>query len=186
MTIRAARYLPICLTLGRIALTPVLLYLLIHNDFSQAFIVFIIISLTDIFDGMTARMLGACTRFGAIMDVIADLLYIVSSLAVLNIMHMAPVWLTLLVLFKFAEFYGTSYILRKCSTESIFVSDLPGRICAALFYMIPGVICLLHRITFVGSCIVAKILLILIIFTALTSTCLRCLKCIRIKRRKVL
>jgi len=57
-----------CLTLGRIALTPVLLYLLIHNDLSQAFVVFIIIILTDIFDGMTARMLGACTRFGAIMD----------------------------------------------------------------------------------------------------------------------
>lgn len=186
MTIRVTRYIPICLTLARIALTPVLLYLLIHNDFSQAFVVFIIIILTDIFDGMTARMLGACTRFGAIMDVIADLLYIVSSLAVLNIMYMAPVWLTLLVLFKFAEFYGTSYILRKGSTESIFVSDLPGRICAALFYIMPGVFCLLHRVTFAGSGLVVTILLILIIFTALASTIIRCLKCIRIKRRIVL
>ena len=186
MTIRVKRYIPICLTLARIALTPVLLYLLIHNDLSQAFVVFIIIILTDIFDGMTARMLGACTRFGAIMDVIADLLYIVSSLAVLNIMYMAPVWLTLLVLFKFAEFYGTSYILRKGSTELIFVSDLPGRICAALFYMIPGIICLLHQVAFVGSGIVLTILLILIIFTALASTFIRCLKCIRIKRRQLL
>lgn len=186
MTMRATRYIPICLTFARIGLTPVLLNLLIHNDFSQAFVVFIIIILTDIFDGMTARMLGACTRFGAIMDVIADLLYIVSSLAVLNIMNLAPVWLILLVFFKFAEFCGTSYVLRKSSKELIFVSDLPGRICAALFFMIPGVIFLLHWVKFVGSGIVLTILLLLIIFTALTSTLIRYLKCITINRRQLL
>lgn len=186
MTLFTARHIPNIITIARLALTPLLVYFILQGEYMGAVVVVTVICLTDIFDGITARILRACTRFGAIMDVIADLLYIVSSLSVLNIMYMAPVWLTLLVLFKFAEFFGTSYILRKGSTESIFVSDLPGRICAALFYMIPGVICLLHQVTFVGSGLVVKILLILIIFTALTSTCLRCLKCIIIKRRQLL
>ncbi len=186
MTMCAVRHIPNIITVARLALTPLLVYFILQGVYTGAVVVLTVICLTDIFDGLTARMLGACTRVGAIMDVIADLFYIVSSLVVLNIMHMAPFWLTLLVLFKFAEFCGTSSILRKDSTESIFVSDLPGRICAVLFYIMPGIICLLHQLTFVGSSIVVTILQIMTIITALSSTCLRCLKCMKIERRQLL
>ena len=186
MTMCATKHIPNIITFTRLAFTPLLVYFILQGVYMGAVIVFTVICLTDIFDGLTARMLGACTRVGAILDVITDLFYIVSSLVVLNIMHMAPFWLTLLVLFKFAEFYGTSYILRKCSTESVFVSDLPGRICAALLYMIPGVICLFQRIKFYGSGLVVTTLLVLIIFTALTSTCLRWFKCMKMERKHLL
>lgn len=174
------------ITALRLVLTPLFVYFILLGKYMSAEVAFVGICLSDIFDGMTARMFGACTHFGAIMDIIADLLYIFSSLAVLSFMNMSPVWLTLLVPFKFAEFYRTSYILRKGNRASIFVSDIPGRICAALFFIMPGVICLLHQVTFVGSSLVVKIFLILILFTALTSTCLRCLRCIKIKRKQLL
>jgi CDP-diacylglycerol--glycerol-3-phosphate 3-phosphatidyltransferase len=165
-------------------MTPVLLYLMIRGEYGRSFAVFVAICLSDMLDGAIARALGVCTRLGAYMDVSADLVYIVSSLVALNILRLAPVWFTGLVLFKFAEFTVTSHILRKNRTGSCFILDLPGRLSAALFFALPGVICLFQWMPFQGSGTVIVVLLSVTVTLTLASSCARFLLCIDRKRMR--
>ena len=64
--------LPNKLTLMRIVLVPVYLWLLAMNLNWLALAVFAIASLTDMLDGQIARKYNLITNFGKFMDPIAD------------------------------------------------------------------------------------------------------------------
>jgi len=74
------KLVPNILTLGRLVLTIFLLIMLLYSPNAQnrtsfldtAFIVFLIAGLTDIVDGPIARHYGIATKFGRIMDPLAD------------------------------------------------------------------------------------------------------------------
>lgn len=143
MRVRAATIIPCFLTCVRVAITPLLLLFIMQGAYPGAFAVFIAICLTDIFDGIAARALGTCTRLGAYMDVFADVLYILSSLLVLNATGHAPLWFTMAAALKFTEFAVTSAILKRGGgKESTWVFDAPGRCSAVLIFLSPGVFCL--------------------------------------------
>ena len=74
---RIKRQIPNMLTLIRGALTPILLVIaiIIHN-IQFAFIVTVISALTDCFDGWYARKNNVTSEFGAMLDTIADKLFI--------------------------------------------------------------------------------------------------------------
>ncbi len=72
--------IPNFLTLLRIFLLPLLIYLIIANDSSlnlAILILFIIIALTDYFDGIIARKTNSISEFGKMLDPIADKLFVV-------------------------------------------------------------------------------------------------------------
>ena len=68
--------LPNRLTLGRIALVPMFVVALLLPNFpagkTVALLVFIVASLTDWYDGWLARRTARVTRFGALLDPVAD------------------------------------------------------------------------------------------------------------------
>lgn len=137
------RYVPNIITFVRIPLTFLLLCSIIQDEYMSAAFVFAAICLTDISDGIAARMIGACTRFGAYMDVAVDLFYVMASLIVLNMKGLAPVWFTAVSAFKFIEFAVTSYLLKKDNGNiSIWAFDGLGRCFSALAFLSPGVFCL--------------------------------------------
>ncbi len=71
--------LPNLLSLSRIILLPLLLFLL-HTDSGYTFLVaYILIGSTDCFDGMLARKLNLVTSFGKILDSVADVLFYIST-----------------------------------------------------------------------------------------------------------
>ncbi len=75
------------LTLFRIILVPVFLaffYLPIPYWNYYAVLVFIVASLTDLFDGRLARKHGIVTNFGKLVDPIADKLLVCSALIILT------------------------------------------------------------------------------------------------------
>ncbi len=76
------KYIPNILTSSRILLTPVFLYFL-FSDFSHskliALIVFMIASITDVFDGFYARKHNLITKFGTFFDPLADKLLVLSA-----------------------------------------------------------------------------------------------------------
>ncbi len=77
--------LPNKLTVTRIFLSPVFMALFLYDNFYSrwvAFIVFVIASLTDAYDGYLARKTGIITSFGKFMDPLADKLLI--SMALLS------------------------------------------------------------------------------------------------------
>ncbi|MBN1327343.1 MAG: CDP-diacylglycerol--glycerol-3-phosphate 3-phosphatidyltransferase [Candidatus Cloacimonetes bacterium] len=80
-------YLPNSLTILRILLVPVFIWLIFFypqaNGIIWATIVFIVASITDYLDGMLARRLKVISNFGKIMDPLADKILIISALLAL-------------------------------------------------------------------------------------------------------
>ncbi len=75
--------LPNQLTVSRIILSPVFMVLLLNESFWSRFaalLVFIIASLTDLYDGYLARKTGVITNFGKFMDPLADKLLVSMAL----------------------------------------------------------------------------------------------------------
>lgn len=98
--------IPNLLTLSRLLLTPVVIWLLLETQYALAFGLFILAGLTDALDGMIAKRFGQQTELGAYLDPIADKVLIVSIFVTLGIMHALPVWLVLLVVSRDALIIG--------------------------------------------------------------------------------
>lgn len=142
MIIVVVKHVPNAVTLARPVLTSFFVYFILHGNYMRAILVFAAICLTDIFDGIAARALAACTRLGAYMDVSADLLYAMASLVVLNIKGLAPPWFTAVTALKFVEFAVTSSVLnRSAKNKSAWIFDGLGRCFSTLTFIAPGVFC---------------------------------------------
>jgi len=96
--------LPNILTIFRIVITPLIVWLLIGFDglfiHMVAFVLFLIASLTDYFDGMIARKLQVVSEFGKFMDPLADKILVNSTFITLNIVGVMPVWITAVVILR--------------------------------------------------------------------------------------
>ena len=78
------KHIPNILTMLRILLIPFFIYYFINESFMVAFIIFIVASVTDFFDGYLARKFQVISNFGKIMDPLADKLLVLSALALLS------------------------------------------------------------------------------------------------------
>jgi len=85
--------IPNLLTLARILLTPLLVWLLLDHRMGQALVVFFIAGITDGLDGLIARLFQQKTRLGAYLDPLADKLLLVSSFILLGYLQKVPTWL---------------------------------------------------------------------------------------------
>lgn len=90
--------IPNLLTLGRIFLTPILVWLLLDARFGTAFAVFFIAGMTDALDGLLARLLNQKSRFGAYIDPLADKILLMTSFVILGYLGMIPLWLVIIVI----------------------------------------------------------------------------------------
>lgn len=91
------------LTMLRIFLVPVFLIFLTVKDISPwgmliATFVFIVASLTDKLDGYIARSRNQVTRFGKLMDPLADKLLVTAALISLVEFHIIPTWVAMLII----------------------------------------------------------------------------------------
>jgi cardiolipin synthase (CMP-forming) len=85
---------PNALTLARIVLAPVFLWLYLRGDEDGALIAFAVAAGTDALDGLAARLLRQQTRLGAFLDAAADKLLMASALIALAVKGQVPWWLT--------------------------------------------------------------------------------------------
>ncbi|CAB4602774.1 MAG: CDP-alcohol phosphatidyltransferase family protein [Actinobacteria bacterium] len=92
------RTIPNLLSLLRLALVPVFLYLILADYPLLAFLVLALASFTDWLDGYLARKLNQVTRIGALLDPAADRLYIFATLIGLAITGAIPAWLPVVVI----------------------------------------------------------------------------------------
>lgn len=86
------------LTSMRILLVPVFLYCFVVGDRQCAFIVFCVAAGTDLIDGTVARLMKQSSRWGAILDPMADKLMFVSAFACMVIAGVVPLWFFVLAL----------------------------------------------------------------------------------------
>ena len=79
---RASVNLPNWLTVGRIAFTPLLVWLPLQEDPGYrlaAFVLYLAVAVTDYYDGLLARSRGLVTDLGKLLDPLADKLLLVGT-----------------------------------------------------------------------------------------------------------
>jgi cardiolipin synthase (CMP-forming) len=87
---------PNLLTLSRILLTPLLMWFLVRRRLNEALVVFFIAGMTDILDGAIARLFHQKSKFGAVLDPLADKFLLVSSFLILGHLSLIPGWLVII------------------------------------------------------------------------------------------
>ena len=88
---------PNMLSILRLLLVPVFLWLLIADQFLIAFLVLMFASFTDWLDGFIARKFNQITSLGKVLDPSADRLFILSTLIGLTVNEIIPAWLAIVI-----------------------------------------------------------------------------------------
>jgi len=85
------------ITVVRLLLTPIIIWLILSHYYSSALIFFIISGLSDALDGFIAEQFNQKTVLGSYLDPIADKTLIVSSILALAYVGSIPSWLVILI-----------------------------------------------------------------------------------------
>src|SRR6202022_4770475 len=91
---------PNLMTLGRVALIPVFLYLLSYESRRNSFLaaaVYAVCALTDWFDGWLARISNKVTTLGKFLDPLGGRVIVLSALVMLVRLGRVPVWVVVII-----------------------------------------------------------------------------------------
>lgn len=120
--------LPNKLTVGRIILVPFFVAALLANfplNNAVALIIFVMASLTDMFDGKIARKNGLVTDFGKFADPLADKILVLAALLCFVQLGICDCVAVIIVLFR--EFSVTSIRLIAASKGKVVAANMWGK-----------------------------------------------------------
>src|SRR5690606_16869004 len=89
--------LPNIITIARILLVPITVWLLVSEEYLIGFLAFITAGASDGIDGYVARRYNLKTELGAYLDPLADKALLVSIYVTLGFQRDLPAWLVILV-----------------------------------------------------------------------------------------
>ncbi len=121
--------LPNKITVARIAMVPIFIWVLlsgIQNSRLIAAAIFIIASITDFIDGYLARKYELITDFGKLMDPMADKILVASALIALVEIGRISVWPVAIILAR--EFLITSFRSLAASKGLVIAASIWGKI----------------------------------------------------------
>lgn len=130
--------IPNALSVFRLALLPLFLWLLLgpqHDSLAVA--VLMLVGVSDYLDGYLARRLGQMSQLGAILDPVADRLYILTAVVGLGLREVIPVWLALALPARDLLLWVLVPILRSLGYTALPVHFLGKAATAALLYAFP-------------------------------------------------
>jgi len=120
--------LPNILTLGRIVIVPIVVWLIASGLFFAAFVCFVLAGITDALDGYLARKLDQRTTLGAYLDPLADKALLVSIYVSLGLVGHLPNWLVILVVSRDVMIVGAvilSWVMeRPVTIRPLYVSKM--------------------------------------------------------------
>jgi cardiolipin synthase len=109
-------HLPNVITIARLLLAPVIVWLILSGAMQAAFFVSLAAGLSDAVDGHLARRFRWKTELGAFLDPIADKLLMICLYATLAAIGLLPVWLAIAVVSRDILIIGAvmlSWLLAK-------------------------------------------------------------------------
>lgn len=98
--------LPNFITIGRLFLVPVIVWLLYQSLYPAAFFVFVLAGISDAVDGFLAKQFDLGSELGAYLDPIADKALLVSIYVVLGIIDHLPGWIVIIVVSRDVAIVG--------------------------------------------------------------------------------
>jgi CDP-diacylglycerol--glycerol-3-phosphate 3-phosphatidyltransferase len=133
------------LTIIRIILVPVFLVFMAVEGIQYfkiiAIVVFIIASITDKLDGYIARSRNQITRFGKLMDPLADKLLVTAALVSLVEYHIIPAWVSMIII---AREFAVTGLRTVAAAEGIVIAASPWGKAKTFTQIIAIVIALLN------------------------------------------
>jgi cardiolipin synthase len=90
--------IPNTFTITRIVIIPVFITAIIYKRYDYALYLFVVAAITDILDGLFARIKNQKTALGTFLDPIADKFLIVTSFIILATYGWIPKWLAITVI----------------------------------------------------------------------------------------
>jgi cardiolipin synthase len=124
--------LPNFFSIVRIILIIPFALLLIHQRFGWALAIFLLASVSDILDGLLARMLRQRTPLGAFLDPAADKLLIVTAILLLAFLKLFPGWLAVVVIGRDLMICLGLIILSRASISIEIRPSFAGKVTTAL------------------------------------------------------
>lgn len=94
------RFIPNIITCLRLLLVGPVIYALLHKYYLLTLYLFALAGISDALDGLLARLCGWKSRFGAIVDPIADKVLLISSFIALYWLDLVPIWLVVTVIIR--------------------------------------------------------------------------------------
>ena len=166
--------IPNLLSLFRLLLVPalVLTYFLVPGtNHIIALVIFVVASVTDIFDGIIARATNQVTPIGTVLDPFADKLLKISTLICFGVDGVVPLWLViLLITIDFAMIITGLFLLKRQITIP---SNIVGKL--GTFVMSIGLLMCFLTETFgdwgfyticVGLCVIVLSVIVYIVLNA--------------------
>ncbi len=133
--------LPTILTFSRIILIPFFV-LITPKSPLLGITIFIIASATDFLDGYLARKSGQITKFGIILDPIADKFLVISALILLVDMVRLSAWVAIVIIVR--EFVVTALRVVALSKNIVIPAETGGKLktvsqmTAIILLLLPG------------------------------------------------
>lgn len=131
------RSIPNMLSILRLLLVPVFLFLLVSDEFLWALVVLAFASFTDWLDGQIARRFNQETSLGKILDPSADRLFIFATLIGLTLNGNIPAWFAIVIVLRDVLLLFGLPTLRKLGYRSLPVHFLGKAGTFALLYALP-------------------------------------------------
>ena len=136
------------LTLLRMGLAPLLVILVLSQRLRWALAVFVVAGVTDLLDGLIARLGHQQTTLGAMLDPVADKVLLTSAFVALtwtSHLHVAiPVWLTVTTLSRDAIILTGVAIVNLTMGRRVFYPSLLGKLSTVSQLVTVGVVLLLN------------------------------------------
>jgi len=136
MTSRVAT-LPNLLSLLRLLLVPVFVWLILTERDGWALAVLAFGGLSDYLDGYLARRWGQITRVGQVLDPAADRLYIFSTVVGLAWRDLVPWWLVAVIVARDVVLTATMPVLARSGYGTLPVHSLGKAATFCLLYAFP-------------------------------------------------
>ena len=159
------------LTLLRMLLIPAFVILTLYGEFGWALATFVLAGLTDLLDGLAARVAGQKSDLGAWLDPAADKLLLVTTFIVLTLPNIGlvnriPVWLTILVISRDVGIVLTVAIVNLAIGPRTFKPSPLGKAATAIFIVACVVVMLFNYLGYQSLWVDAAVWLSLVITLA--------------------
>jgi cardiolipin synthase len=120
--------LPNALTLVRFALIAPTVGLLAAAQYASAALFYAVLIATDVADGLVARARGQTSRFGVVMDPLADVASTFAVFSVFVVDNLIPRWLYLLLAARYAMLLLGSLVLTRVAGPIAYRATIPGKV----------------------------------------------------------